>query len=88
MPRVSAVAETGEVGAAVAVGNGVGEAEDLVVVGVVVLEHHVSEHIIAGFLAVVVEFDLALAVEDDRLIVDDGFVFTELDDELLDAPLA
>ena len=51
-------AEAGEVGAAVAVGDGVGEAEDLVVVGIVVLEDHVGEDIVGGLLAVVVEIDL------------------------------
>ena len=46
-------------GAAVAVGDGVGEAEDLVVVGVVVLEDHIGEDVVSGLLAFVVEFDLA-----------------------------
>ena len=78
-------AEAGEVGAAVAVRDGVGEAEDLVVVGIVVLENHVGEDVVGGFLAVVVEIDGALAVEDDRLVVDERFVFAELGDEFLDA---
>ena len=38
-------------GAAVAIGNRVGEAEDLVVVGIVVLEHHIGEHIVGGLFA-------------------------------------
>ena len=78
-------AEAGEVGAAVAVGDRVGEAEDLVVVRIVVLEDHIGKNIVGRLLAVVVEFDLAFAAKDDWVVVDDGFVFAELDDKFLDA---
>ena len=58
-------AEAGEVGAAVSVRDGVGEAEDLIVVGVVVLENDIGEDVVLGLLAIVVEIDLALAIDDD-----------------------
>ena len=78
-------AEACEVGATVAVGDRVGEAEDLVVVRIVVLEDHIGKNIVGRLLAVVVEFDLAFAAKDDWVVVNDGFVFAELDDEFLDA---
>ena len=78
-------AEAGEVRAAIAVGDRVGEAEDLIVVRIVVLEDHIGKNIVGRLLAVVVELDLAFAAKDDWVVVDDGFVFAELNDKFLDA---
>ena len=68
-------AQAGEVGAAVRIRDRVGEAEDLVGVGVVVLKDGVDEDL------------LALAGDDDRFGMDDCAGFAELADELLDAVL-
>ncbi len=46
MARVRAERKPGQVRAAVGIGNRVGEAEDLVVVAVVVLHHAIDEHLI------------------------------------------
>lgn len=72
-------------GAAVCVGDAVGEAEDLVLVGVVVLEDDVGEDVFFGLLAIVIVINLALAIDGDGALMDDVFVFTELGDELDDA---
>ena len=68
-------AQAGEVGAAVRIGDGVGEAEDLVGVGVVVLEDGVDKDLVA------------LAGDDDRLGMEDRAGLAELADEFLDAVL-
>ena len=68
-------AQTGEVSAAVRIRNRVREAEDLVGVGVVVLEDGVDEDFVA------------LAGDDDRLGMEDGAGLAELANELLDAVL-
>ena len=80
-------AEAGEVRAAVAVVDAVGVAEDVVLVAVVVLHHHVHDHIVLHRLAVVVNLDVAHTVHDDGLRGDEGFVLVELVDELSDAVL-
>ena len=68
-------AETGQVSAAVGVGDRVGEAQNLVVVTRVVLHHTVHDDFVLG------------RVERDRLGVDDLLVFADLLDELHDALL-
>ena len=72
-------------GAAVSVRDRVRVAEDLVVVGVVVLKNHIGEYIVGGFLSIVVDFNFAFAVENDWLFVDESFVFAELCDKFFDA---
>ncbi len=75
--------ESGQVSAAVTVRDRVGETENLIVVGIVVLENHVGKNIVGRLFAVVIQFDRALSVENDRFVVDDGLVFAQLNDELL-----
>ena len=74
-------------GAAVGVRDAVGEAEDLILVGVVVLENDIGEDVLLGLLAIVIVVDLALALDDDGVLVDDVFVFAKLGDEFNDAVL-
>ena len=59
--------------AAVRVCDGVGKAEDLIIVAVVILHYDIDEDLVA------------LPRENDRLGMDDGFVFAELADEFFDA---
>ena len=47
-------AKTGRVRAAIRVRNGVGEAEDLIVVAVVVLHHEIHKHVVLDLLLVLV----------------------------------
>ncbi len=66
-------AEADHVRATVRVGDGVCEAEDLVVVRVVVLHDHVNDHLVL------------FTADDNRLGMDDGLVLAKLFDEFLDA---
>ena len=68
-------AETGQVRAAIRIRDRVGEAEDLVVVAVVVLHHDIDEDLVA------------LPRENDRLRMNDRLVLAELPHEFLDAVL-
>ena len=52
--RVSAVRKPVEMRAAVRVRDGVGEAEDLIVVAVVVLQHEIHKHVVLDLLLVLV----------------------------------
>ena len=76
-------AETGEVGAAVGVVDGVGVAENLVVEGVVVLEHDLD----VDLVGLIVDGDLELTEDADGAGVEDLFALVELADELDDAVL-
>ena len=81
-------AEAGGVRAAIGVRDGVGEAEDLVVVAVVVLQNDIHIHVVLDLgLVLVFERDLALAANNDRLRVEELLVLAELANEFLDAEL-
>ena len=69
---------------AIGIGNRIREAEDLVVVGIVVLENHIGVNIVAGDLAIVIDLDLAFARKHNRWFVNDRLVFPELGDEFHD----
>ena len=78
-------AETGQVRAAIGVRDRVGEAQNLVVVGVVVLENNIRKYVIVCDFAIVVDLHLTFARESDRCFMNDRFVFAELRDELHNA---
>ena len=81
-------AKTSRMCAAIRIRDGVGEAEDLVVVAVVVLQHEIHEHVILDLLLVLVaKLHPAPAFEHNRFRMQKLLVFAELPDELLDAEL-
>ena len=79
-------AEAGGVRAAIRIRDRVGEAQNLVVVAVVVLQHDIHIHVVLDLgLILVFESDLAFSSNDDRLRMQELLVLAELADELLDA---
>ena len=68
----------------ISIRNGVGKAENIVLIAIVVLENHISKDIVLGNFTVVIDFDLALAFDDHRLGVNQCFIFPELSHKFLD----
>ena len=74
--------------ASIGVRNGVGKAEDLIVVAVVILQHEIHKHVVFDLLLVLVaKPDPTLAFENNRFGMQELLVFAHLPDELLDAEL-